>query len=610
MIGQEMFLSLTLLTGTVFLLVTQLFRADLVGLLVVVGLMISGVLTIPEALSGFSNPVVLIVASMFIVSEAVVHTGIAQRLGEWVIQYGGKSELRLMILLMAFAGLVGSFMSSTATVAIFIPVTIAVAEKAGLNRKRLLMPLAAASLISGMMTLVATSPNIVVNNVLKEHGLEVLPFFSFTPFGVLVLILAICFMGIFGRSMLSKKATMPVGKQGRSINDLDQHYHLGQQVYLLEVQAGSPLIDRAVARIQLREKYCVNLVAIEKTVNGRPEFVTARPETVFYHNDILVVLGEEEHLDKLLKELGVKRMLRPFDPFRRKEFFQVIGAAEVMLTPDSSLIAKTLREIGFQSRFKCQVLGIRRKMEAITTDIANLPLQYGDVLLVCGAWTDILRLREKRDDYLLLTLPVDYHEVIPARKKAPLVLAILGVMISLLVLNVVPTVTAVMLTGVALVLTRCIRLESLYKIIDWQTVVLIAGILPLALALQKTGVSGAATDLLLLIFGNVGPLLLLSLLFVVTACTGLFLSNTPTAVLIAPIAVEMGLQLGVSPQACAMTVAIACSSAFVSPLGSPVNMVVCEPGGYSIKDFVRVGTPLFVLTAIVAVLLAWFIYIF
>lgn len=609
MIEQEMILSLALLAGTVFLLVTQFFRADLVGLLVVVGLMISGVLTVPEALSGFSSPVVLIVASMFIVSEAVVHTGIALRLGEWVIQYGGKSELRLMTLLMICAGLVGAFMSSTATVAIFIPVTIAVAGKANLNHKRLLMPLAAASLISGMMTLVATSPNIVVNNVLKEHDLEVLPFFSFTPFGVLVLIVAICFMGICGRNLLSKKAIMPVGKQGRSIDDLNEHYQLEQQVYLLEVQAGSPLIDRAVARIQLREKYFVNLVAIEKTVNGKPEFVTARPETVFHRNDILVILGEDEHLEKLMKELRLLRMLRPFDPFRRKEFFQVIGAAEVMLTPDSSLIGKTLREIGFQSRFKSQVLGIRRKMEAITTDIADLHLQFGDVLLVCGAWTDILRLREKRDEYLLLTLPVDHQEVIPARKKAPLVLVILGVMIFLLVLNIVPTVTAVMLTGVALVLTGCIRLESLYKVIDWQTVILIAGILPLALALQKTGVSGVATDLLLKVFGNVGPFLLLSILFIVTACTGLFLSNTPTAVLIAPIAVEMGLQLGVSPQACAMTVAIACSAAFMSPLGSPVNMVVCEPGGYSIKDFVRVGTPLFVLTAVIAVLLAWFIYI-
>ncbi len=609
MIHPDLLISVATLAGAAVLLVSNRIRGDLVALLVVLTLLLSGVLDVNESLSGFSNPVVIIIACMFIVSEAIVHTGIAQRLGEAVLDRGGASESRLLMLLMGASSLVGSFMSSTATAAIFIPITMAVAEKADINHKRLLIPLAAASLISGMMTLVATTPNIVVNNVLRERGQEPLSFFSFTPFGLVILALAIGFMLLWGRHLLAARRTTVKRRQERSIEDLLHRYGIDQRVSLLRVTAKSDLIDRSVARMQLGAHHHINLIALHTITDSGRAIVPARPESVFHADDLLVVIGTPARIAEFAAAFFLETMELPDDPALRRNFFQVIGVGEVMLTPDSTLIGKSIREIRFYSQFQCQVLAIRRKGATLTTHFADQPLKFGDVLLMGGAWDDILRLRRHRDQYLLLTLPQDYHEVIAARDRAPIALGILAVMVGLMVFDLLPTVTAVLGATAALILTRCVQADSCYKAIDWQTIVLIAGILPLALALEKTGAIALVSQTLLVLVGSSPPLLVLAILFVLTALVGLFLSNTPTAVLVAPMAVDIGLAMNVSPQACAMTVAIACSAAFVSPLGSPVNMIVREPGGYQFADYAKVGVPLLALALLATILLAWVFYL-
>lgn len=609
MMHLEMLITVATLVGAAILLISNRIRGDLVALLVVLIMLMTGVLDTSESLSGFSNPVVIIIACMFIISEAIVHTGIAQRLGEAVLDRGGSSEIRLLMLLMGASSLVGSFMSSTATAAIFIPITMAVAEKADINHKRLLIPLAAASLISGMMTLVATTPNIVVNNVLRERNLAPLSFFSFTPYGLAVLTLAIGFMVLWGRHLLSTQRGMIKRKQERSIEDLIHRYDIEQSVSLLRVTSVSDLVDRSVARMQLGARYHINLIALHTSTDHGKAIVPARPESVFHADDLLVVIGSPAQIADFSKVFSLELKELPTDPALRKEFFQVIGVGEVMLTPDSTLIGKSIREIRFHTQFQCQVLAIRRKGTTLTTEFGDLPLKFGDVLLMCGAWEDILRLRQHRDQYLLLTLPQDYHEVITARDRAPVALAILTIMVGLMVFDLLPTVTAILGATAALILTRCVQADSCYKAIDWQTVILIAGILPLALALQKTGAITLVSHHLLALFGTSPPLLVLSALFLITALIGLFLSNTPTAVLMAPMAVDIGLALDVSPQACAMTVAIACSAAFISPLGSPVNMIVREPGGYRFADYAKVGIPLLLLALGATVLLSWIFYL-
>jgi di/tricarboxylate transporter len=605
----HMLIAVLTLAGAAVLLVTNWIRGDLVAVLVMLTLMLTGVLDPADALSGLSSPVVVIIASMFVISEAIVHTGLAQRMGETIIARGGTSEVRLLALLMAGSALVGSFMSSTATAAIFIPITLAVAEKAGLNHRRLLIPLAAGALISGMMTLVATTPNIVINNALRSHGQEALSFFSFTPFGLAVLVLAIGFMVVAGRHLLSGGQGAVSRRRERSIEEILQGYDIQQRVGVLRVQPGSDMIDRSVARMQLGARHHINLIALHTVADSGRAFVPARPASVFLVNDILVVVAEKEAIDRFAETFQLERMELQVDPALQREFFQAVGVGEVMLTPESNLIGKSVREIGFHSRFRCQVLAIRRKGATLTTGFADEPLRFGDVLLACGAWEDILQLRDHRDQYILLNLPQDYREVIPARSRGPVAVAILAAMVGLLVFDLLPTVTAVLVATAALILFRCVDVDSCYRVIDWQTVLIIAGMLPLALALERTGAITLVTDWLLGLFAGVGPTGVLAVLFLVTVAIGLFLSNTPTAVLVAPMAVEIGLKMGIPPQACAMTVAIACSAAFISPLGSPVNMIVREPGGYTFMDYARVGVPLVALSLVATLVLIRLIYL-
>ncbi len=604
----DMLITLCTLAAAALLLITNLVRSDVVGLLVVLTLQLSGVLSVQEALSGFSNQAVIIVAAMFLVSEAIVYTGIGQRLGDFIIHKGGTSEKRLVVLLMAASGLLGAFMSSTATVAIFVPIAMALASKAGLNHQRLLMPLAASSLISGMMTLVATTPNIVINNLLREHHFEPLSFFSYTPYGVTVLIAATLFMAFAGQDLLTRDKKASSRRAERSISELMHFYGIDQHWHLLRIPPQSDLIGKTVAQAHLREEHHVKLVALSRGNSGHGKLIPVAADTVFVANDLIMALGQNERVACFREAYDLSEQPLAQDPATGREFLQVIGAAEVMLTPESPLAGKSVREIRFNTQYRCMVIGIRRQGSTITANFSDMPLKFGDVLLVVGAWSEILRLRDSRSEYLLLTLPDDYREVVPAQERAPLTLLVLAAMVVSMVFNLTSNVISVLAAAVALVLLRCVKLSGIYQAIDWKTVMLIAGIMPLALAMQKTGLVDTLSTAMLTPLDGQPPLVVLGALFLIAALLGLFLSNTPVAVLITPVALKISLLLNISPQACAMTVAIACSAAYLSPFGSPVNMLVREPGGYGLWDYIKVGLPLLALTMAITLTLVHFSY--
>ena len=609
MVHLPLIITLLTLAGAVILMVSGFLRTDVVAVLIILVLILTGVLQVSEALSGFSNTAVIITACMFVIGEAIVNTGVAQRVGELIIRYGGTSEIKILCMIMTAAALVGSFMSSLATAAIFIPITLVVAEKAGLNHKRLLMPLAVAALISGMMTLVATTPNLVLNVALKEHGHNSLSFFSFTPFGLVNLVLAMGFMALFGQNLLTGKNAPAQRKREPSIDDLLRYYQMDKSEYFLRVPEHSDLVNRSVARAQLNAQHNVILLAIQTHERGsRLRVYAAQPEMVFHPGDLLMLVGTPEHVTAFAEHFSLRIVNREISAAQRRAFFQVVGIAEVLLHPDSSLSGKTLVETQFQAAYHSQVLGIRRKGVTMTNALGGIPLKFGDVLLVCGAWKELIRLNKQKEQYLLLTLPQDYKEVIPARHKEKLALGILGVMVALIAFTILSPVVAILCATFALVTSRCVPITSVYRIIDWQTIVMIAGIMPLALAMQKTGVSSLVSEGFVALFQGAGPVLPLAGLFLTTASLGLFMVSTPVAVLMAPIAIDAGVRLGISPQACIMVVAIACSSAFVSPLGSAVAMIVREPGGYSFKDYVKTGLPLLLICMVSTVFLAWLFY--
>ncbi|MDS4019268.1 MAG: SLC13 family permease, partial [Candidatus Competibacter sp.] len=597
---EPMLIVFGVLAGAVVLFAWGRPRADIVAILVVLALMLSRVLTPQESLAGFGDPVVILIAAIFIVGEALVNTGIAHRLGEFVLKLGGGNETRSIVLVMGLAGGIGAFMSSSAIVALFVPVVLRIADKTGLNRKRMLMPLSVAALISGMMTLIASSPNMIVENTLRAHHLAPLGFFSWTPFGLAVLVAGIVFM-LAARCLLGPQRTAEEGgAKPPSVYDLIGAYGLAGRWHRLRVLPGSPLLDRSVARVQLHRRSGVLIVGFEKHLHGKAHFLPALPETVFEPDDVILVIADRERAQALIAAQNLVE-LPPLDERQRHEALQDIGAVEIMLAPDSKLIGKTLRELEFRSRYQVTVLAVRRRGEPLVTDLADLALDFGDTLLIAGGWDDIQRLWEDRENFVVLTVPAEYHERLPARQRAPVAVGILVAMVAVMAFGLLPNSAAALLAALGMIATGCVKLDAIYRVISWKTVVLIAGMLPLATALTKTGATELMAHQLVAALGSLGPVAMLAVVFLVTALVGLFISNSATAVLIAPVAIEAAQTLHVSPQAFAMTVAIACCAAYVTPVSSPVNMLVMEPGGYSFGDYVKVGLPLLALTMLVTI---------
>ncbi len=597
----ETFFVFGVLGLTIVLFASDRVRLDIVAILVVLALMLSGVLTAREALAGFGDSVVMMVAALFVVGEALVRTGVAYAFGDWLMKVGGASETRLILLLVPLVGIVGAPMSSTGIVAIFIPVVMSVAAKTGIRPSRLMMPLAFAAMISGMITLISTPPNMVVSGALRDAGYDPFGFFSFSPIGLLVLAVGTAYMLLIGRHLLpgdrEGERTRP---EGRTLEDLAETYGLTDRLHRARIGVGSPLVGQTVASARLRTHFGVTVIGVERQQRFGSEIEPALATTEFGARDVLYLVGLEEPVHHFLDSQGLDRLV--IEERQRKDVVQELGLAEVVLAPESKLIGRTLLDAAFRSRHGVSVLAIRRKGHPLFANFTGETLQFGDSLLVAGGWKHIARLQVDKKDFLVLSLPVEMAEVAPARRRAPWALAILAAMIVLMTLGLVPSVAAVLLAALAMVLTGCVSMDSAYKVINWQSLILIAGMLPMATALEKTGGTQLIVDGLVGTFGDAGPYAMMAGLFVLTAALGSFISNTATAVLLAPIAIGAAEHLGVSPYPLAMTVAIAASAAFMTPVSSPVNTLVVVPGNYGFNDFVKVGTPMVLLVMAVTLL--------
>jgi di/tricarboxylate transporter len=585
-------------------------RADIVAVLIVLELMVSGVLTPQESLAGFGDPVVILIAAVFVVGAALENTGIVHRLSLGLLKLGGGSETRLIVLIMLLVGVLTAFMSSTAVTAMFIPVVLAISGRTGLNRKRMLMPLAVAATIGGMMTLISSLPNMIVVNVLAAKGLPPLNFFSVTPFGLSVLVVGIAFM-LFARGLLSRQQTVGVAKtQAPRAHDLLGFYGLTSRWHRLLVRAGSPLVGCAVAQLRpLYDRFGVIPVGVERRSKGKSAFLPALPDTTFEIDDaVFVVVGEEQAQPFI--ETQHLTALPQLDERQAHEALQELGVAELMLAPESALIGKTVGDVNFRSRYRVSVLAVRHRGDRLTTHLAPHSLDFGDTLLIAGGWDDISRLRDDREDFVVLTLSAEYQERLPARRRAPIAIAIVALMVVAMASGLMHITAAAILAALAMLATRCVPLDAVYRVVGWKTLVLVAGMMPLATALNKTGITAVIAGGLVTALGAAGPTAMLMVVFGAAAVIGLFLSNAATTMLIAPVAIEAAQTLHVSPEAFAMTVVISCSASFVTPVSSTWNLLVMEPGGYSFGDYVKVGLPLLFLTMIITVTLVRLIYRF
>jgi di/tricarboxylate transporter len=581
------------------------FRVDGVAMAVLLALGVTGLVTPAEAVAGFSDSAVLMVGGLFVVGEALVATGVATRLGNWLAHVGRGSEVRLTALLMVVVASVGAFMSSTGIVAMFIPVVLGIVAATGFSRGRLMMPLSVAALISGLMTVIATAPNLVVSAALADRGFAPFGFFELTPIGLAILVVAVTYMVTVGRWLLDRPEPATTGA-AVSIDALLAGYGLAGRFRVYRITARSNLIGRTIGEAEVRTRHGVTLAAIIRRRGNRLGAQPAVADTVMRTGDLIAVTADAAVVERFAAIEALAE--EPMDDRLRAAAREDIGVAEVMLAPDSPLNGKTLREARFRDRRGLTVLAVKHRGELVPGDLTNVPLSFGDLILVAGGWPDIVRLAADPGEFVVLRLPDELKSVAPARSKAPVAVGIVAAMSLAMTFGVLPNAIAVLLAAVAVVATGCVPAPTAYRSVGWSTLVLIAGMLPLATALDKTGVTAELAGGLTTILADVGPYAMLAVLFVITSLVGMFISNTATAVLLAPVAITAAESLGVSAHAFAITVAIASSCAFVTPVSSPVNTLVLEPGRYRFSDYVKVGLPLLVLSLIVTVTMVGILY--
>lgn len=591
-------------------------RSDIVALCSLIALMVAGVLTPEEALSGFSNNVVIMMIGLFVVGGAIFQTGLAKMISSRILKLAGDSEIRLFLLVMIVTSAIGAFVSNTGTVALMLPIVVSMAHSSGINASRLLMPLAFASSMGGMMTLIGTPPNLIISDTLSGAGFEPLSFFSFTPVGVICVITGTLVLLPLTKWFLSKKDKSENGSgHGKTLNQLAKEYGLSNNLFRLKAVSGSKAVGKTIVDLDVRNVYHLNVLEIRRIEAAQHKFLKtvtqklASAGTVIKNGDVLYVSGDISAVNRFSEDFGLELIDEHTSEVakgpRKSLAFYDIGIAEILLMPSSKMLNQTVKEAGFRDKFNVNVLGIRRKKDYILHDLGEAVMHNGDVLLVQGAWPDIARLSKDDTEWVVLGEPLEQARKVTLDYKAPVAAVIMIAMVAMMVFDFIPVapVTAVMIAAMLMVLTGCFRnVEAAYRTINWETIVLFAAMLPMSLALEKTGVSDYIAGALAGGLGAHGPMLLMAGIYFATSLMTMFISNTVTAVLMAPIALQSAMQTGVSPVPFLFAVTVAASMCFASPFSTPPNALVMRAGQYTFMDYIKVGLPLQVIMGIVMIL--------
>lgn len=638
-----MLITFLILAITIILFVQGKLRADLVGLLSMMALVLFGILPADQALAGFSDSTVLLIAALFVVSEGLGRTGVTAWLGTLLGRLAANSALRLLVVMMVLAAAVSAFISNTGTVATLLPTVTAAAWRIGSVPSQYLMSLAFATNAGGLLTLPSTPPNIVVADVLLAAGERQVGFFEYALIGLPLVAVTILYMTFIGRRMMPHpKEDQTLFDLSRVVGDVVDTFGLDERLHTLDVPAHSELVGMTLREAALGRDYAVYALRIEdnekepseETDNDaglparlrrlrhsihdqlshlRPENDAPMPgpDAVILAGTRLLVKGRQENAERVAQRynLELRAVTGDGETLSGELLSSEVGIAEVLLAVRSQYIDHTLAEMRFADKFRVQVLSIMRGERQLVR--ATEPLKFGDALLVRGRWDDIDLLRNETRNFVVVGSPdaLARQVVELTPRSAFAVLAMIG-MVVMMVTNIVPTVIAAFITAIAMVLAGCLNMEQAYRSISWQSVVLIAAMIPMSTALQVTGGTEFMADLLVGSFGRFGPTALLAGVFLMTVAFGQVISNTATAILVAPIGLQAAVALGVSPFPVLMGVAVAASASFMTPIGTTTNLMVYTSGGYRFIDYVKVGAPLTLLFLIVTLLLAPIIWPF
>lgn len=587
-----------ILALTIALFVSNRFRVDLVSIFALLAFVLTGILEPSEALSGFSSSVVIMFAGLFVVGAGFFRTGLAQMAGTLLIRWSGNSEKRLFVFLLLIVAFVGAFMSNTGTVAIMLPVVMSIAISLRTAVSKFLIPLSYAANLSGALTLIASPPNLIVSQALVDHGFRQLSFFDITPIGIIGVIIGVTYMYLVRNILLPKndKKKLPKSKKKTPI-ELLENYSLDENLHCVQVPEGSPMAGKQLSQIKMPANYQLCVLKIERKAGEKRKLLPityhemAGPDSEIRANDILYIQGARQHVDQLVEDYELEYITEEAD--KDKLVTKEMGVAEVLLAPSSNLINKTIRDIRFREKYNLNIIGINRKGKFILKEMSASPLHFGDALLVQGAWEDIEQLSRETDDMVLIGHPKELASMASASGKAPIAGAIMLLMVLLLIFEVFAPVVSVLICAVLMVLTGCLRnMDDAYSQIKWESIVLMACMMPLATAMEKTGALQFVTDSIVQLFGKYGTIGVLAGVSLAVMIFGQFISNTATAVLFAPIAINTALSLGVSPYPFIIAVAASAAMSFTTPVASPTNVLVMTAGEYKFTDFLKIGVPL------------------
>ncbi len=588
---------LAILVAAIFLFVSELLRPDLVALLVLLAVTVFDLVSPEEAFASLGNPAVITVGAIFVISAALFRTGIAHSIGERIAAIAGKNQVRLTIVVMLTASLMSSFMNNIGAAAVLLPAVVGLCRQAGVSPSKLLIPLSFGSLTGGMLTLIGTPSNLLVNAALLDRGLEPLDMFDMTPVGLAITVLCIGYMVLLGRRLLPTPAPSASPFVAHQADSLIETYNLGERLFRIRIPPGSRLIGRTLTQSTLRDEWNLNVLAVER--HGQ-ETLDPPPDTMLLQGDVLLLEGK-------LHEFREKDVEPYLEILPSREWSDAdletpeIGIAEVVVAPRSSFAGRTLRQVHFREKYDVSVVGIWRGNRPWRTGLGDIPLQVGDALLLQGAW-DKLRILKGEPDLLFIDEP-EATRVPVHRSKALLALGALALMLVSVIAGWLDLPTAAVLAGTLMVLVGAISMEDAQHAIELRAIFIIAAMLPLGLAMEKSGTARYLANLLVQASGTLGPRAVLASITLFAGLAVQIMSNATTAVLVAPIALNAAGQLNANPQTFAIAVALAASAAYLTPIAHQAHLLVMGAGGYRFSDYSKVGIGIWLLTLAAIILL-------
>ena len=621
-----MTLTFVILVVTIGMFIWGKLRPDITALLSMLALYLFGIITLPQALGGFADSAVILIAALFVVGEGLTHTGITGWLGQKMMALSGRRSVLLLLWMMGFGAAVSGFMSNTAAVAALMPAVVAAAWGVGSVPAKFLMPLSFAAITGGLLTLMGTPPNIVAAEALSNAGYQPYGFFDFAVVGVPLVLAVMVYMVTLGQRLLPShtSGSKPIDLS-ESMGELADSYSLHGKLFRLRVRRQSSLVGKSLAEAALGRDHEITVMHIEHAAdaasngNGERRSGPRLPldrllhhddqesfpsgKTVLQADDVLLVRSTPELVDRAQRvfNFAVQPVDEEAEPLSGTLLSREMGLAEVLVTPRCELIGQTLAESRFADRYNLHVIGVRRHDQIAKRQ--RVKLDFGDSLLVRGTWEAIRRLAEDQRNFVVVGSPDAMAEQVSSlSRNAWVALGAVALMVGLMVSGAVPSVVAALIAVLVMVLGGAMPVEQLYRAISWPSIVLIAAMIPMSTALQVSGGAAYLVNVLVQTLGGMSPLILLAGIFLITSALSQVISNTATTVLVAPLALQAALSLGISPYPLLMMVVIGASTAFLTPIGTPTNLLVMAPGGYQFRHYTIVGLPIYLVFLAVALL--------